>query len=106
MKLKLHGGEECSEQQIQILEVQLGYRLSESVRRFLELHNGAKPEANTVKVGLDNSGAVNRFIPARRISAERKYVFKAPAKCYPVCWTEGGNYVLVDEGRNGAVGGG
>jgi len=46
---------------------------------------------------------VNQFIPVAEIQKERAYLENIPAKAYPIAWAECGNYVFVDEGKNGAV---
>ena len=46
---------------------------------------------------------MNRFIPVREILKERTHIENIPDKAYPVAWAEGGNYVFVDEEKDGAV---
>ncbi len=46
---------------------------------------------------------MNQFIPLSQIAEERKFIENLPKYAYPVAWSEGGNYVFVDEGKGGAV---
>jgi hypothetical protein len=46
---------------------------------------------------------VNEFIPANEILEERNYIENIPDKAYPVALASGGNYVFIDEHKNGAV---
>jgi hypothetical protein len=103
MKIKLHNGKPAAEESILALEVVLGYRLGDSFRRFVRTHDGAKPETNIFKIGATNESGVNRFIPLSEIQKERSRTEHIPLRAYPVAWAEGGNYVLIDEDRDGAV---
>jgi hypothetical protein len=103
MTVKLNGGKTASEQDILALETALGCQLSDSLRKFLQEHDGAKPENNIFKIGDTNECGVNRFIPCGEILKERNYIENTPPKSFPVAWAEGGNYIFVDEGKNGVV---
>lgn len=103
MKIHLHDGKPASEEPTQALEVALGCRLSDSFRAFLRDHDGAKPEANVFEINDKDQCGVNRFIPAAEIWKERSHIENIPSKAYPVAWAECGNFIFVDEGRNGAV---
>jgi hypothetical protein len=103
MKVKLHGGEPASEQDILTLEKGLDCKVSDSYRKFLLEHNGAKPGRNIFKISANHEAGVNSFIAAKEIMKERRYIENIPPKAFPVAWAEGGNYVFVDESNNGAV---
>jgi hypothetical protein len=91
MKVKLKNGRPAAEGMALTLEHALGCRLSDSFKGFISSRDGAKPETNIFKINEQNDSGVNGFIP------------DIPAKAYPVAWAEGGNYVFIDEGKNGAV---
>ena len=103
MKIKLKNGKPAAEETTLALETALDCRLSASFKVFLQAHDGAQPETNIFKIGGKNESGVNRFIPAGEIQKERDRIENIPKKGYPVAWAEGGNYVFIDEGRNGAV---
>ena len=103
MKIKLNNGKPAAEESIVALEAALGFPLSDSFRVFAKSQDGAKPEANIFKVSHDNRCGVNRFIPVSEISKERTRLDHLGQRAYPVAWAEGGNYVIIDEGRHGAV---
>jgi hypothetical protein len=103
MKIKLHNGKPASEKATLALEVALGCRLSDSFRVFLGVYDGAEPETNTFKISDNNDSGVNKFIPAAEILGARAHIENIPTRAYPVAWAECGNYVLIDEDRNGAV---
>ena len=85
------------------LEAILGCPLADSFKDFVRAQDGAKPKANIFKVGRDNESGVNRFIPVSQIPNERARLDHLPPRAYPVAWAEGGNYVIIDQGRSGAV---
>ncbi|SRR5258706_8576816 len=103
MKIKLRNGEPASEEAILTLEAALGCPLSHSFRAFVRDHDGAEPETNIFKISDNNDSGVNKFIPVSDILKERAYIENIPRRAYPVGWAEGGNYVFVDEDRNGAA---
>src|SRR4029077_20621276 len=103
MKIKLSKGRPASEEVILALEAALGHRLSGSFRDFLRTHDGAKPEPNSFKISENNESGVNRFIPANEILRERAHIENVPKQGYPVAWLECGDFVFIDEDRNGSV---
>jgi hypothetical protein len=103
MKIKLKNGKPAAEETILALEAALGWRLSDSFKTFLQIFDGAEPETNIFKITEKNEAGVNRFIPASEIWDERTHIENIPKKAYPVAWAEGGNYVFVDEDKDGAV---
>ena len=103
MKIKLKKGNPASDESILALQVALGCQVSESFRSFLRANDGAEPETNIFKVTETNESGVNKFIPVSEILKERKRIENMAKEAYPVAWAEGGNYVLVDESKNGAV---
>lgn len=103
MKITLKNGKSASDESILALQTALGCQLSGSFRGFVQGNDGAKPETNIFKFTPKNESGVNRFIPVAEILKERARVEDLPTKAYPIAWAEGGNYVFVDEGQNGAV---
>jgi hypothetical protein len=67
VNVKLQGGKAASEQNILALETGLGCKLSDSFRKFLQAHDGAKPETNIFKINGKNECGVNRFIPSDEV---------------------------------------
>lgn len=103
MKIRLNKGKKATNEVCLALQVALGCELSDSFKKFLRSNDGAEPENNIFKIADKNESGVNQFIPAAEILRERERIENIPAKAYPVAWAEGGNYVFVDEGENGAV---
>ncbi|HEU5080519.1 MAG TPA: SMI1/KNR4 family protein [Opitutaceae bacterium] len=103
MKIRLTDGNRAPAEAIRAIESGLDYLLSSSFKEFLGSQDGAKPDPNIFKIGLKNESGINRFIPISNLINERAYIENIPSKAYPVAWAEGGNYVFIDEDRNGAV---
>jgi hypothetical protein len=103
MTVKLEGGKTASQQNILALETGLGCKLSNSLRKFLQEQDGAKPETNIFTIRDKDECSVTSFIPCGEILKERGYIENIPPKAFPVAWAEGGNYVFVDEDKNGVV---
>ena len=103
MKIQLNRGKAATNEACQALQVALGCELSESFRNFLRSNDGAEPETNIFKIADKNESGVNRFIPVSEILKERARIENISKKAYPVAWAEGGNYVIVDEDKNGTV---
>ena len=103
MTVSLKRGAPARADEIRRLESEFGMPISESFRRFLSRNNGAKPQDNVFTISKGNSSGVDRFIPVKKILAERENIENIPSKAYPIAWAEGGNYVFIDEGRRGAV---
>ncbi|MGD0890018.1 MAG: SMI1/KNR4 family protein [Terracidiphilus sp.] len=101
MTVKLQNGTPASEEAIVAFESGLGLRPSDSYLAFLRTQDGAEPENNLLRGNDDVS--VNGFIPLAEIMKERRYIENIPEKGYPVAWSACGNYVFIDEARNGAV---
>jgi hypothetical protein len=103
MKIKLRNGKPAHEGALLTIEAVLGCRLSESFRLFLTAHDGAEPESNYFKISDKNGSGVRWFIPATEILQDRKCIEGLPKKAYPVARDDCGNFVFVDEDKNGAV---
>lgn len=103
MKVKLGNGKPAPEESTLALEALLGCKIAASFREFVRTQDGAKPETNVFKIAPDNESGVNRFIPVREIPRERARLDHLPRQAYPIAWAEGGNYVVIDESRGGAV---
>jgi hypothetical protein len=99
----MRNGKPASEASIGALQAALGCQLSDSFAGFLRSNDGAEPETNIFEIGEKNESGVNKFIGANEILKERRHIENLPTRAYPVAWAEGGNYVFVDEGRNGVV---
>lgn len=103
MKIKLKNGKKVHEQAIQRLEAELGFSLSESFKSFARENDGAVPEDNLFKVNERIESGVRRFIPIDKIPGERRAIENLPPMSYPVAWDECGNYIFIDERKNGCV---
>jgi hypothetical protein len=103
VKLALKNGKAASDEALRALETALECEISASFKVFVRANDGAAPETNIFKITEENECGVNRFIPVAEILKERACIENVPAKGYPVAWAEGGNYVLIDESRDGAV---
>ena len=103
MKIAFHHGKPATKEAIVALEQAIEHDISPTFLRFVEENDGAKPESNVFKVGEDNGCGVNEFIPVSQIPEEIKIIEDLPRHVYPVAWAECGNYVIIDEGREGAV---
>lgn len=103
MKIQLKNGTVASEQAKASLTSRLGCRLSSSFADFISTMDGAEPETNIFKISDSLESGVNRFIPVAEIEQERAQIENIPDKAYPVAWAEGGNYVFINEDKNGAV---
>ncbi|MGE5183278.1 MAG: SMI1/KNR4 family protein [Acidobacteriota bacterium] len=103
MRVKLTGGAPAPLAAVEALEAALGHELSACVKQFLRAHDGATPEANVFAIDAANHAGVNQFIPVAQVISERANVDDMSARAYPIAWAEGGNYVVIDEDRAGAV---
>lgn len=103
MKIEIKNGRPASGEAILALEEVLGCRLSDSFRDFLATNDGAEPETNIFKIDDNNDCGVNQFIPVAEIRKERAYIENISPRAYPVAWAECGNYVFIDEDKDGAV---
>ena len=103
MRIKLQNGRPALEEDIASLQAALGCSLSHSFRSFLRAYDGARPETNIFRVSDKNDSGVNEFIPVCEILKVRARLDNIPGRAYPVARAEGGNHVVVDEGRNGTV---
>src|SRR5438876_525198 len=101
--IRIGKGKPADDAAITRLERLIGSSVSESVKRFWKENDGAKPETNIFSIDERNEYGVNRFIPIAEIFDERQKIENLPSAAYPIAWADGGNYVLVDEGRAGAV---
>ena len=96
MPIKLKDPSLTSMADIKNFERNLGKLLPENYKEFLLNYNGAKPESNTFKIGIDNDCGVDRFIPISKIIDEAKNIDHAYTSQIPIAWAEGGNYILLD----------
>ena len=103
MKIILHQGKPAPKEAILALEAFIGHDISAAFREFLEANDGAKPESNIFKISVDNDSGVNKFIPVSQIPQELELIGNLPPRTYPIAWAEGGNYVVIDEDREGKV---
>jgi hypothetical protein len=103
VKIELAKGQRAPQEAILALEARLGARLSESFRSFVDVHDGAEPSNNVFRLRDNDSAGVNEFIPVIDVWKQRAYIENIPTKAYPIRSASGGNYVLIDEGQNGAV---
>jgi len=103
MKIAFYHGKPATKEAISALEQAIGHDISATFLRFVEENDGAEPQSNIFKIGEDNDCGVNEFIPVSQIPGEIKIIEDLPHHAYPVAWAEGGNYVIINEGRGGAV---
>jgi hypothetical protein len=105
MQIKLKNGKAATEEACLRVQNALLCQLSKSFRNFVRDNDGALPESNIFKVrGKTDPGiSINRFIPTDQILGERDQIESIPKKAYPVAWVEGGNYIFIDEEKNGGV---
>lgn len=100
----MHGGEAVSQRAVEALEVVVGQPLDAAFLRFVMHHNGATPDSNSFPVnGEAHMGGVDEFIPVEDIVAERSRINDLATGAYPVAFSSGGNYVLLDQGSEGAI---
>ena len=103
MKIRLKNGKRAREAAIAAIESSINCVLCNSFKVFVQENDGAEPETNIFTVRRGQESGVNRFIPAAEIPAERTRIENIPEKAYPFAWAEGGNYVFIDEAKNGNV---
>jgi SMI1-KNR4 cell-wall len=104
MKVGLEGGGIASERDIVALEKLIGQPLDLGFRKFIAENDGAIPESNAFPVnGISNFGGVNEFTLVKEIIEERAYFETIGKHAYPVALSAGGNYVVLDQGRGGAI---
>ncbi len=96
MPVKISGESAISKIDIDRFTSELGYELPNTYREFVLLHNGAKPEANVLKISENNDCGVDRFIPVSKIKDEIKNIDHVSSTKIPIAWAEGGNYLLMD----------
>lgn len=94
----------ASPDDIRKLENELGYRINDEYRRFLLRSNGVTPESNMFSGdAAEIDEGVEYFVPVADIMSCRAYMEPLDSTVYPIADTGGGDYVVIDEGRNGAV---
>lgn len=93
----------ADERDIARLEEAIGQPISNSFRKFVASFDGSEPDSNVFKVSDKIDSGVNEFIPVSRIVDERSNIENIDSHAYPFAWAEGGNYLILDEGRQGAV---
>lgn len=103
MKIAFYHGKPSTREAILSLKQAIDHDISATFLRFVEENDGAEPESNIFKIGEDGDCGINEFIPVSQIPEEIKIIEDLPRHAYPVAWAEGGNYVIIDEGRKGAV---
>jgi len=103
MKIKLTKGVSAMPVDVEKLQREVGCELPPSLVDFLHHHDGARPEANSFKIGDTNGSGVNEFIPIHDILTERRNLETLPTTAFPIAWAEGGNYVFIDMAAEGAV---
>lgn len=103
MNIKLTAGGVASQDEISTLEHIVGRQLPPDILHFVTGNDGAKIETNIFKIGPGNESGVNGFIPVNEIAGEMKRINDLPSGYFPIAWTEGGNYVIVNSAAPGAV---
>jgi len=104
MKIALKGGRSAAESDISALEAVIGKPLDGQFRVFVETYDGAHPEENSFTVDdVAHMGGVNEFIAVKDIVRKRGYIDDIAPGAYPVAVSAGGNYVILDQDRHGAI---
>lgn len=104
MKIGLKGGRVASERDIVALETLIGQPLDNDFRKFIAENDGAIPESNAFPVnGISNFGGINEFTLVKNIISERSCLESIGDHAYPIALSEGGNYVVLDQGQGGAI---
>lgn len=103
MKIKLEKGRRAASTKIAALQEMIGTTLPADFLEFVASNDGAKAGVNIFKISADNHGTVTRFIPVSEIPKEMSFIETLPEKAFPVAWDTSGNYVFVDQGKDGAV---
>lgn len=103
MSVKLNKEKIIPISEIESFESKVGISLPALYRNFLLNHNGVEPETNIFKIDKKNDSGVNGFIPLNRILDECKFLDHISEAVFPIAWAEGGNYVVIDLGGNGAI---
>lgn len=96
---------------IEVLEQELAFPISEKMGEFLLIYSGAVPEDNIFDLSHGKSAGIQKFIEIAQIPFERKNI--APWErgielsplpgTYPIAYLEGGNYLYVDETGGGEI---
>lgn len=86
---------------LRVLAEGIGHSLPPSYVDFVRLHDGAKPEDNSITT-MDNEVGVSRFIPVCEASGLSGEIDGFPAHVIPLAEDDCGNYFYV-EPRSGAV---
>ena len=104
MSVDLKDGKQASEPDVVALEAVIEQPLDFQFRRFVETNDGAYPEDNSFPVGdIAHMGGVDRFIPIESIIRQREYIEDIGPHAYPVALSACGNYVILDQGKEGAI---
>jgi hypothetical protein len=99
----MRGGEPASDDSIRELERRLGFQISQQFRAFVSKNDGARPENNRFDICGYNIGGVNEFVKIAEILETKQFMRELPRTAYPVALSEFGNYVVIDEGRDGSI---
>lgn len=103
MKIELKNGRMALAKDIAALEAGLGCKLSPDFLRFVGTNDGAAPEPNSFKIGRSDEAEVAEFIPVAKILEERADIGVFPKKAFPIAHDGLGDYVCIDEDRDGEV---
>ena len=104
MRIALKGGQRAALTDIAALESAIGEPLDAVYRKFIESNDGAKPDQNCFPVNqVAGMGGITRFISVKDVVAEKQYVDDIAQNAYPIAFSEGGNYVVLDQSRGGAI---
>ncbi len=104
MRIALKGGQRAASSDIAALELEIGEPLDAVYRKFIHGNDGALPTQNCFPVNqIAGMGGITRFISVKDVVAERQYVDDIAQNAYPIAFSEGGNYVVLDQSRGGAI---
>ncbi len=103
MKIRLTNGKAAAPGDIAALQRRIGTSLPSDYLEFIAVNDGARAQSNSFKVGLKNGSDVTGFIQVKEIIKAMSIIEDLPPKAFPITRDSCGNYVYIDQGKNGAV---
>src|SRR5579872_5176023 len=99
MTVAFNRGAPLAEEAIAAAEAQMGFRLPSQFRRFVALHDGARPEPEGFDVPGFGGTGVRRFLPLAKIERTRRITEGFPAQwAFPIAEDDVGNLVFMRAG--------
>lgn len=103
MNIKFSKIKPISEEDIDNFSKEIGFSLSDDLKKFFIEFNGSKPGPNFFNVGENNESGINEFIPITKIKEKCKYLHHVDDSVIPIAFDECGNYVVVDLNEKSSV---